>query len=213
MTEVNKQIAAAIKSWTTARHYADKILGYLNQGYSFMISRNDYDMWATKNPEYIHAYPAVFTGVMKFVLVDSVTDANTDIDYKYVATKNYTYGAVDPVRFDFSAPNGNITILEALERVFRWSMNKNSAVPRMCSSKDGIFQAFNIPFSDLQDLFAASATQNLYVVIGMQDSGIPELILWNETYNFVYSSMVDDVAMPVPPYPAGTAGYQLLVQS
>lgn len=207
-------IAAAISKWTANRSYADKLLSLLNQGYSFEITREEYTRWAGLNPKSVHVYPAVFDGILKFVLVDSITDANPAINYSYVFTKNYTYGAIEGVKVDFPGES-NISILNGLERVFRWLMNKPAAVHEMVKSENGIFQAFCVPFADLQNLFSTTSGDKVYVLFGLKDDGTPDLILWNEIENFVDPAMVEDTVVPVPPFYATNpeSDYQLLVQS
>ena len=215
-----REISTAIRTWTNSRSNSDAILQFLNQGYCFEIKRNEYEKWSSNNPESIHAYPAVFSDVTKFVVIDNITDKQTTINYSNVFVKDYTYGSNEENGIDFGNDASNITILNALERIFRWSMNHTVWVRNQVSTEVGVFQAFHIPFSDLELLFNNSTSASVYVLIGLmldEATGmkIPELILWNETMNFGEPSMVADVALPVPPFGLinPLTNYQLLVQS
>ena len=217
-----KEISTAINTWTNNRSNAAAILQFLNQGYCFEISRVEFNKWQALTPEFIHAYPAVFKGITKFVVIDNITDQNTTIDYSNVFVKNYTYGSnvENGVDFGSGTSNSNISIIDALERIFRWLMNHNLWVRNQTTTAVGIFQAFHIPFGDLENLFHHSTSDTVYVLMGLmidESTGehIPELILWNETMNFVDPAMVADVALPVPPFGIDNpvTNYQLLVQS
>lgn len=215
-----KEISTAIRTWTNSRSNSDAILQFLNQGYCFEITRIEYEKWKTLQPESIHAYPAVFSDVTKFVVIDNITDKQTTINYSNVFVKDYTYGSNEENGIDFGNDASNITILDALERIFRWSMNHSVWVRNQVSTEAGVFQAFHIPFSDLKLLFSTTTSTRIYALIGLmldESTGmkIPELILWNETMNFGDPSMVADVALPVPPFGLinPVTNYQLLVQS
>lgn len=212
-----RTIGKAINVWTNTRPYADQLLALLNQGYSIEIKRSDFDNWSSLNPNYLHAYPAVFDGnILKFVLTDSVTDAQQNIDYTFVTVKDYTYGSMSSVNVDFDTPgNGNISIVNGLERVFRWLMNKTMAVGNMVKTTDGIFQGFRIPFNDLKELFGSTSGDSVYVLLGLEEDGTADMILWNEIMNFVDPAMVEDTVTPIPPFSATNpeSNYQLLVQS
>lgn len=214
MEQGQDAIAKAINTWTINRSNANILLGFLNQGYNFEITREEFNRWSNLNPKYIHAYPAVFDGVLNFVVVDSVTDANRTINYSFVFTKRYTYGALEALQIDFPGES-NITILDGLERVFRWLMNKPAAVNKIVKSENGIFQAFRIPFADLQNLFSKTSGDKVYALLGLKSDDTPDLILWNEIQNFVDPAMVEDTVVPVPPFYVANpvTDYQLLVQS
>ncbi|HLP55508.1 MAG TPA: hypothetical protein VK151_10785 [Fluviicola sp.] len=151
---------------------------------------------------------------MKFVVVDNVTDAEEDINFDNVFVNNYTYGKTDTVLATIPGPPNNISIQEALERVFRWLMNKTGWVHHAVTVRDGMFQGFTIPFSDLIDLFESTKGDDIYVLIGMKDDGSADLILWSDTMSFLDPRSVADVSCAIPPFGAvGEEGYQLLLQS
>lgn len=213
--ETNKEILDAINAWTSIIATPIQILENLNQGYSFLITRDQYDIWKNiTGVTCLHAYPAIFDGVMKFVLVDDVTDANEEIDFDNVFTSNYTYGKTDTTLANIYGPPNNISIQDALERVFRWLMNKTGWVHHAMTVRNGMFQAFTIPFDDLTDLFNSTEGDELYVLIGMKTDGAADLILWSDTLSFLDPKSVADVSCAIPPFGSGgEAAFQLLVQS
>jgi hypothetical protein len=201
----------AINAWTGIITNPDQLLANLNQGYSFVIDRSQFNTWnRISGVDTIHAYPAIFNGVMTFVVVDNVTDANPNIDFNNVFTCAYTYGKTDTVLANIQGPPNNISIEDALERVFRWLMNKNGWV----NNTNRMFQGFTIPFSDLTNLFASTVGDEIYVLIGMKDDGTTDLILWSDTVSFLDPRSVADVSCSIPPFGSeGEGAFQLLVQS
>jgi hypothetical protein len=217
LTTDGQEIENAVKAWTEVRKNADKTIFHLNQGNSFAFTRDKYDMWSKQNPKSLHAYPTVFNGQLAFTLIDEHNDSQKVIDFSLVHVAHYTYGT--PVPYSNPMPHSSqndgheLTTREALERVFRWSMNKNSWVNDTVHTTDGIFQAFYIPFDDLKKLFK-EGIKEVYVAIGLKTDGEPDLILWNEIYDFWIPSIAADVTMPGPPFTAlaPEETFQLLAQ-
>ncbi|MDH4474737.1 MAG: hypothetical protein QE487_19185 [Fluviicola sp.] len=208
--ETNQQILDAINAWTGIITNPDQLLANLNQGYSFVINRSQFNTWnGISGVNTIHAYPAILDNVMTFVVVDNVTDANSKINFDNVFTCDYTYGKTDAILANIQGPS-NISIEDALERVFRWLMNKTGWV----NTANPMFQGFTIPFSDLTNLFGSTAGDDLYVLIGMKDDGTTDLILWSDTVSFLDPRSVADVSCSIPPFGSeGEGAFQLLVQS
>lgn len=213
--ETDQEILDAINAWTDIIANPTQLLLNLNQGYSFVITREQYDTWKQiTGVSNIHAYPAIFNGVMKFVVVDNITDANENIDFDNVFTNNYTYGKTDTTLANIYGPPNNISIQDALERVFRWLMNKTGWVHHAMTVRNGMFQAFTVPFADLISLFNATEGDEIYVLIGMKLNGDADLILWSDTVSFLDPKSVADVSCAIPPFGSeGAAAFQLLVQS
>jgi hypothetical protein len=213
--KTSQEILNAINAWTSIITNPDQLLANLNQGYSFVINRNQFNTWnRITGVDTIHAYPAIFNGVLQFVVVDNVTDANPNIDYNNVFTCNYTYGKTDTVLASIPGPPNNISIEDALERIFRWLMNKTGWVNHAMTVRNGMFQGFTIPYSDLTELFASTTGDDLYVLIGMKDDGLTDLILWSDTVSFLDPRSVADVSLAIPPFGSeGEAAFQLLLQS
>jgi hypothetical protein len=215
-------IETAVASWTASLNSPQEIINYLNQGNCFMITREMYDKWNGHSPTSLHVYPAIFEDQLIFVLTDNVTDASSPIDWDYVFLANYCYGAPVKVKVNFGNQNGNggadPDTTEGLERIFRWEMNKNQWVTDTSGIGDGIFQAFNVPYSDLHTLFDNGSIDTVYVLFGLIEGErvlIPDLLLWNEIVNFAGTNITADMCRPVPPFGIADpeTNYQILVNS
>lgn len=210
-----KTIATAINNWTNARTDATTAWNLLNQGYSVIIPRSAFNTWnQNSDVRALHLYPAVFNGVLKFVAVDNVTDSDEAIDYGNVFTLDYTYGGVDPTSTPYPPGSSNISIQDALERGFRWSMNKRAWLEGAVNNTGGnlVFQVFVIPFEDLTQLFGSTSNDRIFAVIGLKTDNKADMLLWNNTQTFVNPQSVADVTYTCPPF-GQMSDYQLLVQS
>ena len=210
----------AIDTWNRSRSNAAALIELLNQGYSFTINRSQYDAWCNVSSDVteLHIYPAVFDGVMKFVAVDNVTDANESINFKNVFTLDYTFGKVD-LSTAYPSGGSNVSIQEALERMFRWMMNKNGWIASNISTRTGnmIFQVYVVPFSDLAALFNTSSNDHIFGLIGLENqgdnAGLTDILLWDDTVSFVDPASVQDVSYQCPPFNQSMDNFQLLQQS
>jgi hypothetical protein len=224
------EVKAAIKEWRVKRSRPDQVITYLNQGNCIEVTRAEYVMWKTRAaapPLHIHAYMGLFSGKLKLILVDSITDADPVLNPAYIVVKDYTHGI--PVKGNANdtlqhvgQETDEITVLQGLERMFRWSMGKNAWVTKQVLTTNGVFQAFQIPFADFEFLFEDLNKKTVYGLFGLLDDlASPDFIIWNETMKFPNpldpQRMVADVALPVPPFGSGgttiVATYQLLVQA
>lgn len=210
-----KAISTAIHNWTTARNNALTAWNLLNQGYSVVIPRDAFDVWnSNSDVTSLHLYPAVFDGTLQFVGVDNLTDADSKINYDNVFTLDYTFGGVDPNSTPYPPGNSNISIQDALERGFRWSMNKRAWLEAAVQGRTGnmVFQVFVIPFSDLVQLFDTTEDDRIFGVIGLKSDNTTDMLLWNDTTTFIDPQSVADVTYTCPPF-GQMAEFQLLVQS
>lgn len=221
----------AVNNWYNSIKNAKKnndpstLNDYLNQGSCFSITRSQYNTWrGITGVSYLHAYPCVINGQLQFILIDDVTDSASRLDGNNIFLSPYTYGITTNVYQSSTSGTGDISFLNALERNFRWLMNRQTWVNSTVANKQTIFQAFAIPFSDLTNMFENLPTRinEIYGVLGFLDNGSilgsPDLILWADTIGFNNPASVEDLSCPVPPF--GAVGsytnvnhFQLLVQS
>ena len=118
--------------------------------------------------------------------------------------------------FDGNFTPDHIPVFLALERCFRWLINRKSYINQTVEPKggsEGLFQVIHIPFSDLLSIFGGNDTvEDIITVFGMREEEqvIPELILWSD--DFQKHTLVADVALPIPPFDNGQnpQDYQLL---
>lgn len=202
---------ASINLWNQYRSNSETLLGLITQGNYFEITRDMYDNWTGNAPEYIHAYVGVDTSntaSIGFLLIDSVCDSDpATVTLENISYTPYCEGFNElqgiPPFSGNEDPNNNITIINALERSFRWMLNRKkfieNKVAEGASETTGIFQAFHIPMSDLDAIFADPDANKALVIIGLQaDNTTAELILWSEEYEV--NQTVEDVALPIPPF-------------
>lgn len=225
-----KAVEAAVKEWSVKRKRPDQVVTYFNQGNCFEVTRAEYMKWKLRGivpPTHIHAYMGIFSGKLKIILIDSISDAETTLDPAFIAVKDYTYGVTVKGNANDTLENvgdetDEITVFEGLERMFRWTMGKNAWVATQVLKPDGVFQAFQIPFNDFEFLFEEKDKKTVYGLFGLLSDMSPDVIIWNETTKFPdpidpAQRIVADVALPVPPFGSGgtaiLADFQLLVQS
>lgn len=210
----------AVNSWYQSIENADQLINYLNQGFCFSITQSQFQTWsAISDVSSLHAYPAVVNGQMFFVLIDNVTDSQRQLTEDTIFESSYTYGITSNVFQSTTNGNSNITFLDALERNFRWQMNKQTWINNTISAGQPVFQSFVIPFTDLSNMFGQSGVTEVYGVIGVSEDkgqlGATDVILWSDTEGFIDPASVEDLSYPVPPFGGSITvnDFQLLVQS
>jgi len=220
-------IHTAISNWNTYRQNASKANDYISQGNFFTISRELYETWKNADPEngepaFIHAYLGVpDDGALTIYLVTDQADQAAPPTLEQITSCPWQSDVAlhqSIPRFGDIDPTGQINILTGLERFFRWHLQKVRWFTDNAINEQGehnIFQAFNIPFSDLTAIFNAdiNGVQNeeALVVIGLDNEHKAELILWGDTFQSI--EMIADVSFPVPPFkpPHLQSNYKLLI--
>ena len=223
-------VLQAISFWNVVRSNAANAEEIISKGNYFEIGRSSmFNYWNQMNPkpEFIHAYLGVQNDQLVFFLIDDISDKadppTMNNIYPSIWSETLPISQSIP-RFENTDPTGHINILTGLERFFRWHLQKKSWLQdyadRQYHSPDlgeGIFQVFNIPMSDLEDIFNATLpgggqNHNAIVMLGLRDNDgehITELVLWGDTFENVEE--LADVSLPVPPFkPSQTSDYQLL---
>ncbi|UTW61502.1 hypothetical protein KFE98_16005 [bacterium SCSIO 12741] len=217
--EIN-DINSALVIWNEMRGNAGNSLLMLASGHYFEIPRSMYTFWENKgvgDQDTIHAYVGVVEVPdqrLKFLMIDSIADAQHDPPASEVKVALYQYGDDENVPipvFRNNPPHNQIDVLEGLERSFRWMINRKEYVIQEAAKHgedSGIFQAMHIPMKDLTELFGDPSCASVMAVIGMREDYVPELILWNN--DFSKNELVEDVALPIPPFRNNQSDYQLL---
>ena len=201
-----KEIKAAIKSWVDIRESPTEVIKYLNEGCCFKVERSFYEQWKKKNPPFIHIYFGIVETKMKVFMIDSVSDQEIAPDMSYLFEKDYLDGLdFSQEGFIAKSKSGDIGVKEALERSLRWTLFRNSWVQSQVKSVDGIFKAFRFPFTDFELEFSADAQNETVVTFGLQESNVPDLIMWgldnaDTDSATIVNSDVEDFSCPVPPY-------------
>jgi hypothetical protein len=208
-------IEIAINKWTLNINSAQNLINFLNQGNCFTITRAMYTNWKQRpgGAQRFHIYPAIFDTTLKFVMTDDITDLNYPTDASsHIFTTDYTRGMKSVSNSDL--PTGTeIPIQEGLERIFRWSMSMSAWITQNVPVKDGIFQIFDGPLEDLDELFAIDSIQVVYGVFGLTVDGKADIILWDGDKTFSDGCLADTIH-PIPPFSVvPMENYQLFVKS
>lgn len=227
--------------WNQIRWNPTEIKFLLEEGSFFKISKEMYLNWSkmTSNPKWIHAYPAYMDDQLMFILIDSETDKSKidDLSLKHIFVEkycdNYSVDSIDFLKNLEDNPDGNIKVDDALKRVMRWSIMRESWIEdQIDSMKDnqvGIFRAFIIPFGDLEKAFSGNEDYEIIVNLGLKERISPlekskeklskfvaDLLLWGVnkkdktslliSKTSIVNSDVDDLVEMVPPFGSGGSG-------
>ena len=182
-------ILASIQNWQAIRQNDTQLITYLGQGNCF-----GYDFTPPAIASgFIHAYPGIHGGQLKFFLIPSAYDNATyakDIDL---------YTTVCPVMWAMGT--NRIPTASARARINAWKNNYQTWVPVQTKTVDGIFMAFNIAVQDFE-------VQDTKLTLGLKGGGttaspyVADLIVSNPTASAIY---FDDYSQPVPPFSATAA--------
>jgi len=208
-------IEIAINKWTLNINSAQSLIGFLNQGNCFTITRAMYTNWKHRTgcAQRFHIYPAIFDTTLKFVMTDDITDLHYPIDASsHIFISDYTRGMKAVSHSDLPTST-QIPVQEGLERAFRWTMSMSAWITQNVPLKYGVFQLFDGPLEDLDELFANDSVQVVYAVFGLTVDEKPDIILWDGDKTFSSGCMADTIH-PIPPFSvAPMENYQLFVQS
>lgn len=220
-----QEIKTAIQSWNGIRAHADQTLIILETGHYFKISKAMYEFWKGRisEEEMIHAYLGVVVDEndhekINFFLIDQKADENPEFTQADIKIADFHYGFEENQsipRFENIDEPDRLTISIALERGFRWMINRKSYIEKTVNPEggnSGLFQVLHFKRSDLDHIFADENASEAIVVFGMKDdveTGVltPELLLWSDSFH--KHEIVADVAFPIPPF-SNENHYQLL---
>lgn len=204
------------------------ILQYLNQGFCIQITRADFERWSADKPERIHAYPAILDGVLKFVLIDSVSDQKEQTNTDNLVVKDFHCGETNKLdlAYTINYSNPSLKLQEAMRRNLMWNLYCKLWMNLHVITKTPVFQVISIPYEDYKNVFAPPPpsalgdikTQEQYAIafLGLtnQSGDGPfdiEFILTNETTDYQLPHTLYDISRPVPPFGAlGPESFRLL---
>ncbi|MCJ8291041.1 MAG: hypothetical protein HRT58_14680 [Crocinitomicaceae bacterium] len=196
----------------------EKIINYLNQGFCFEVTREDYDFWTNKGsnepqePDFIHAYVGIFDCKMKFVLIDSVTDNILFEGPKKIRVKDFTYGISlvpdTPSGYNSGFDPKDVNI--PMQRSFLWNLFCKDWLASTINAKQSIFQVINIPFEDYKNVFSDPNNNNSINFFGLKkeigsDNYMIELLIANQPAEFQLPTVAYNITRPVPPFGGGIA--------
>lgn len=159
-----------------------EISNHMNSGFSFHITREEYEIMKKNNPKYVHYYFGVEDGNFKILIIDDVADK--DGEHKSVFKRNFENELVDidPKNIpklleqlegniksiesgELNEKDNTITPIEALNRSFRWKLFSSNwlkhKIQHMAKMKSGIFfPLIKNPIEDLDDIFKSPDSSN-----------------------------------------------------
>jgi len=238
--EKTTRIKKMVNTWNKARWDHEESLRLLNSGAFFTIEPEIVALWSGDNPGTIHAYFGVENDKLYFILIDELTDripldqmTNIDLEKIFIIEFN---NDMELLAYDFineDKSSTTVTKEEALSRVLRWQMMKETWIIDQIQSPDddqvGIARVFTIPFSDLQNITSSKTVKNIAAVMGLKfrQKGVVkkvegdsiyllDLTFWGiepapETHKQHKSdnkltAPIEDLSAICPPYPAGAKG-------
>jgi hypothetical protein len=208
-------INEAIRAWYNINDYAFETFNLLNQGVLFRINPEvmpPLESYQKEKKMHVHAYPGIIDGELKFFLINSEKDKHNLILAKNEPLNKYIFVAdvtgmdaslVSKLNTSKPSEKRSLSLSEAMNRISRWSLIKESWIKNRINNTEGMFQAISIPLIDLKpncDIYAFFAltetkTKNKYQA---------DLIIWdcyNKEINSVNSfDSLDDLCRPVPPF-------------
>jgi hypothetical protein len=200
------EIRQAIKEWSNVRTSPETVLTYFKQGCCFKVEKSEYEQWKKNSPENLHVYMGIFKSVLKFILIDSVSDKDPDAHQDSIFVRNYLSGLnITEEGFIQKATDGNIKVIDALTKIMQWTVFVDSWVYNKVSTTYGIFQAFTLPFSDLIAQLEDSTNTESVVFFGLGNNNQADLILWGldnseEKQESLADAPVENIAYPCPPF-------------
>lgn len=213
-------IKNGITAWATVINEGDSetILDYLNQGFCFQVDRENYDKWRqqTPTPVYVHAYAGIFSGKLKFVLIDSTSDFVPQENMDNIVVKDFTHGIPSTLLIGDNDTDPAISLDEGMRRNFKWNMYCRVWLASILNNPARpMFQVIRIPIVDYEDIFKVATNMKCINFFGLEDgSGVYniEFIIADEPGNYKLPTTLYDISRPVPPFGGGLAqdDYQLL---
>lgn len=202
-----------------------EILKYLNQGTHFSVSGAEIVAWknnlANATDKAIHAYVGIDQGVLKFFLIDSKSDA--DSDFSHILVKEFTRKSPDVITgidTNLMVTQPPITSESAIYRNFTWNMYGSPWLK--VQKTQPFFQLIYIPFDDYERLNLADnqlctcffgLTNETQEIGPITDYHIEIITVKDLTINEI-SKDAQDYSTPRPPFTISTIeDYQLLLKS
>lgn len=234
------RIKKMVNNWNKARWDQSESLRLLNSGAFFTIKRELISLWSGDSPVTIHAYLGIEDDKLFFILIDDKTDtipldkmSDVDVEKIFILEFNNDMELLDYDFIKMEKSSKGVTKEEALARVLRWQMMKETWIIDQIQSSDddqvGIARVFNVPFSDLETIVKNKKAKNIAAVMGLKfrEEGtikkvegesiyLLDLAFWaieekpeetdNETKSSEPSVGVEDLSAMCPPYPPGPQG-------
>ncbi len=208
-------IKTAIQEWYELNDYVNETQFLLNEGVIFKIDPKVKDFIGDtieKKDVYIHAYPGVIEGKLKFILINSEMDKLEKFEDKNDPITRYIYvsdvmGMDSQLAADFlklkslGTNDDKISPEVAKERILRWSLTKDEWIVNQINNTEGVFEVFVIPDIDLKK------GSDIYAFLALTDKNTADLIIMDKNKKTNELNIINpddeglyDVVAPCPPY-------------
>lgn len=181
----SQDIIQSIANWTAILENGKELGKILEQGNCFLYPK----IVPGLPSQYIHAYPGIFEGHLKFFLIPEAFDKD---EYKDVID---LHTHVCPVSWSLFGSH-TIPDLVAEARINRWITHYKSWSENQSKEPNGMFRAFGIPAEDV-------VAGEVLITLGLELGGVEgamtaDLIVANVGTKALIE--FDDYVQPVPPY-------------
>ena len=172
---LNSDLLSYTKNWKSLAESKDisTIVKYMNSGFSFSITKEEYLKLKTNNPEFIHYYFAIKDGEFKILIIDN--EADKIGDHTHVFEKSLSNEIQEPSLNLLSTKDVTISLEEALNRSFRWklfSYNWLKAMSEKKYYKNHTIPLIINPIEDLDNIFENSSDSNAYHFFGLEEKNV-----------------------------------------
>lgn len=157
------------------------IVKYMNSGFSFCITKDEYSKLRNPKTKFIHYYFAIKEKKFKILIIDDIADKKGD--HSNVLEKSLSNEIHEPLLNLMGSKDVTISLEEALNRSFRWklfSYNWLKAMSEKKYYKDHTLPLIINPIEDLENIFENSSESYAYHFFGLKEKS-------NDTDNDQYS--------------------------
>lgn len=227
-TENLDQAQAAIMAWKNIRTDENTLANLFSKGAYFEITRDSYNTWKAKNPQFLHAYLGNYNNQLTLYGVDNITDQEPVEGHEAYFNAMIKISPYEPSNFpnpvfDNTIPAGGgtpeLSPEMALERTTRWLLYRDSWL-HLNATADKMTRVLLIPFNDLETIFNESETISsaitLFALKGQDNTEQPpyqmEFILWGYNGEEIEAWLPKDIVQPCPPF-TNHNNFQLLIYS
>lgn len=181
-----------IENWDTLRHNSEAIKTYLNDADSFTFTN------VFPDAEELHIYPGIDidTQKMYMFILDADKDANRDysnilsVEVNADNLETEDLGEINAKPEVPSSIDEEIPAREAISRIVKWRLDRNSWIDTQAATEVGIFSAFAVPCSYM-------VLNEVYVSMfalkkGRGSNYLADLVTINNSFY--------NVCRPVPPF-------------
>lgn len=181
-----QDVEDAIEHWNLNRGSATALNSYVSDIDYFEIDLSSIP--APVTGEYLHVYPGVVDENLEnkawvFYLLDDDDNAESTPLFNYIG---FSGGFQDPVE------RAEIPDELALARITNWTDEHEDWIDTKVTSQDGVFQAYLVPFEDLNTTTVFHAYFALIPILGPPNSYEAELIIYNPDTKKVVGSYLPD---------------------